>query len=618
MLKIITTLLLFQSILFTHFTFAKPVNILPLGDSITAGIGPDLSENALPSYRRDLWHKLNNAGYNINFVGNKHHFADIETLNNKLKDYSPNYEGYAGITANEINTDPNSEGYKITTLMNDGNYTPDIALIHLGSNDLLQNKPSNQALTALEGIITQLQAKNPLVTILIAKIIPLHPYDAPETEISKPLNSLLTTTWATQQSTTQSKVVIVDLNSHYPIKGGYWDGPSDGYYWDKGIHPSALGEAFMAQQWFDALQSLPIMLQNQKKITLKKPPITQNLTLHLDALDINADGIQDNIQEISKETLLTLWKDKSEKHNDAKSQNTPAPTRINNNKLNHQPTIAFKQAGLKTLNDKQITANNAYTKFVVFKFNNSKKANHLLSSTTSFKGDTGTTLWGAGKSNISIQHNDNPSNFINSNNFKTGFHIVSFRYSPKQLGNLISLEGEIQQINNAVHPHQPAFTTIGYANDKFLDGSIAEALIYDKALTNDEIEQTERYLAKKWRLKLKEMTSIDIAKLAIIEDIIGNLDKVPASAVQINLFISDTIAKNGLDYSFSLQKGTYNDRNNPTKDEVIKAIMHVNSTNKKNQSSAGSIPPFLLLTVILAMIYRRFFNQHLNKESYKM
>ncbi len=609
MLKIPASLLIFLGLFLSQYSFAKPVNILPLGDSITAGIGPDLPKEALPSYRRDLWHMLNNAGYDVSFVGNKHHFADIETLDNKLKDYSPNYEGYAGITAHEINSDPNNEGYKISTLMNDGNYTPDIALIHLGSNDLLQNKPSNQTLTALEGIIAQLQDKNPSISILIARIIPLHPYDAPETEISNTLNRLLTTTWATQQSTAQSKVEIVDLNTHYPIKNSYWD---------EGIHPSALGEAFMAQQCFDALKSLPIMLQNQNKITLKKPPITQNLTLHLDALDINADGIQDNIQEISKETLLTIWKDKSKKHNDAKSQNTPAPTRINNNKLNHQPTIAFKQAGLKTLNDKQITANNAYTKFVVFKFNNSKKANHLLSSTTSFKGDTGTTLWGAGKSNISIQHNDNPSNFINSNNFKTGFHIVSFRYSPKQLGNLISLEGEIQQINNAVHPHQPAFTTIGYANDKFLDGSIAEALIYDKALTNDEIEQTERYLAKKWRLKLKEMTSIDIAKLAIIEDIIGNLDKVPASAVQINLFISDTIAKNGLDYSFSLQKGTYNDRNNPTKDEVIKAIMHVNSTNKKNQSSAGSIPPFLLLTVILAMIYRRFFNQHLNKESYKM
>ena len=132
---------------------------------------------------------------------------------------------------------------------------------------------------------------------------------------------------------------------------------------------------------------------------------------------------------------------------------------------------------------------------------------------------------------------------------------------------------QAKETNNEEHPHKSAMTTIGYgggsnANGKFhLKGEIAEAIIYDRALSDAEIESIESYLSKKWGLNL--LTLEEIALLAIVEDIAGNTDKRPASAKQINLIIGTSIAKEETDYCIELSKGTYKDRASPTKDELI-------------------------------------------------
>jgi len=85
-------------------------------------------------------------------------------------------------------------------------YTPDIALVMLGTNDVLNNVPTQHSIYSLGGIIDTIRQKNPNVRILLAQI--------PSTSI--PRDNLLALNaaipgLAAQKSTAQSPVTVVDM-----------------------------------------------------------------------------------------------------------------------------------------------------------------------------------------------------------------------------------------------------------------------------------------------------------------------------------------------------------------------------------------------------------------------
>jgi len=98
-----------------------PVKIMPLGDSITRGSG-SINTNG---YRKPLYENLTDNGYNVDFVGSQNDgvFDDID------------HEGHGGWTDSQIATNIYNNGGSnwIST------YTPDIILLHIGTNGLDSN-----------------------------------------------------------------------------------------------------------------------------------------------------------------------------------------------------------------------------------------------------------------------------------------------------------------------------------------------------------------------------------------------------------------------------------------------------------------------------------------------
>ena len=133
--------------------------IVPLGNSITQG---NIAWPGANSYRRDLWHKLNDAGYQVDFVGS----LDTDNKGRTFPDpsFDHDHEGHWGWRADEIRAE--LAGWL-------AGYTPDVALIHLGSNDAIQGNTVTSTLDEIGDIIGILRTDNAGITIFLAQILPL-------------------------------------------------------------------------------------------------------------------------------------------------------------------------------------------------------------------------------------------------------------------------------------------------------------------------------------------------------------------------------------------------------------------------------------------------------------
>ncbi|HIO92542.1 MAG TPA: cellulose-binding protein [Leucothrix mucor] len=229
MKKIITAvLILFLSLSISSFAKPKAIKILPLGDSITCASPYKLS------YRYPLWKHLVDAEKNIEFIGSQ------KQKSNGYRKWE-NYKNHKFSEANECHS-----GWRADRILHRASgidqwlktYTPDIALIHLGTNDMYQNQTPVSTVDEIKKIITKLRGKNPRIKILVAKIIPL--YTNPLVPRLNQLISELTKTI----TTSQSPVAIVDMYSGFSIST---------YMQKDKIHPNAKGEELMAKRWFDAL-----------------------------------------------------------------------------------------------------------------------------------------------------------------------------------------------------------------------------------------------------------------------------------------------------------------------------------------------------------------------------
>ncbi|MBD3321217.1 MAG: hypothetical protein GF350_09000 [Chitinivibrionales bacterium] len=206
------------------------VRIMPLGNSITMG------NTAYNSYRRALWHKLDSAGYTVDFVGSMHenHYGPPPD-----PDFDTDHEGHWGWdTGHILEGSPFAGAGEGSLSLWLQEYTPDIVLIHIGTNNL--NDPLSETYGDMASIITTLQNDNPSVTILLATIIQI---DGGTSWIDS-LNELVPGL-AGQMSTEKSEIIIVDQATGFDSRTGYdtWDG----------VHPNEQGELKMAQAWYDAL-----------------------------------------------------------------------------------------------------------------------------------------------------------------------------------------------------------------------------------------------------------------------------------------------------------------------------------------------------------------------------
>ena len=195
------------------------IKLMCIGDSIT-----EIDEC---DWRSDLANELTDAGYNYLMVGRNEGTACPTSPVNQN-----HHEGYSGDTSSDI--------LSMMPAMMAANI-PDIAMIHIGANDLSGPAP-NQTLVNLGQIIRILQASNANMTIVVSQIIPceLCPTIWEYDYLIPQLNSNLTTS--------TSHVVNADVFDNFSCNA-YFDGGT-------GPHPNAAGGQFMANVYYPLITSI--------------------------------------------------------------------------------------------------------------------------------------------------------------------------------------------------------------------------------------------------------------------------------------------------------------------------------------------------------------------------
>ncbi|MEN6342661.1 MAG: SGNH/GDSL hydrolase family protein [Methanospirillum sp.] len=213
------------------------VRIVPLGDSLTRSM-PDADDGGVhPSYRYWLWEKLNDNGYDVDFVGSSS---------------SPSFPGYSFDRDNE-----GHGGYRIGDIVNGvsgegklsswlSGYKPDIALVLIGTNDVLWDTPMDTRFSNLGRLVDTLRDRNPEIAIFLAKLPPTGDAERNEMQGLIEFNSRLSG-WASDESSSRSPIRVVDLYSGY-------DGRDDNQA-SRYIHPDESGEKKIANRFYSALAS---------------------------------------------------------------------------------------------------------------------------------------------------------------------------------------------------------------------------------------------------------------------------------------------------------------------------------------------------------------------------
>ena len=201
-------------------TLLAATRVMPLGDSITESTGPH------NSYRYYLWQSLQQDNYDVDFVGSQH---GVKTGRPGDGNFDQDHEGHWGWRADEILS--RAEGWARDA-------QPDVVLLHVGSNDILQSQANESTVNEVGQIIDALRAVNSNVAVLLAQIIPLSGRGGATADYNARLAQL-----AQSKHRSDSPVIIVDQNSAIATSDLY-----------DGIHPTDAGEHKMALRWYEVLQ----------------------------------------------------------------------------------------------------------------------------------------------------------------------------------------------------------------------------------------------------------------------------------------------------------------------------------------------------------------------------
>jgi lysophospholipase L1-like esterase len=196
------------------------VRVMPLGDSITDGI------TVSGAYRTGLWQRFVSGGYKVDFVGSL--FGGPATLGDH------DHEGHSGWRIDQI--DANVAGWLRT-------YTPHTVLLHIGTNDVIQNYNLAGAPSRLSALIDHITANAPTAEVFVATIIPLA--NAGQEANARTFNAAVPGIVQGKAAAGQH-VHLVDMHSALTTAD-----------LADGVHPNATGYDKMAATWYTALKAVP-------------------------------------------------------------------------------------------------------------------------------------------------------------------------------------------------------------------------------------------------------------------------------------------------------------------------------------------------------------------------
>lgn len=213
-----------------------PLRILLLGDSITQGTKAEYT------YRYFLWRDLVDTGIQFDFIGSSKNNYDgnPDWPGHKGRSFDSDHEGHGGWTADEILEGRDKKKNSLPRWLN--RYTPDVALVHIGTNDVGRLQDTSTTEEEIRRIIVELRKDNPEVIILLAKLIPLQPRHWDNEKI-KELNERIGEI-GIEMNTPSSPMIIVDQYTGFSAQRDLLDG----------VHPNRRGQKKMASRWFAALR----------------------------------------------------------------------------------------------------------------------------------------------------------------------------------------------------------------------------------------------------------------------------------------------------------------------------------------------------------------------------
>lgn len=205
------------------------LNILPLGDSRVEGA----TFNSV-SYRYYLWDHLVLGSINFDYIGTQNDNTSYPSLNSRR--FDPNHQGIGGSTTTDI----------LNNIDNVIDITgkPNVVLLGIGGNDLVNNVPVGNVISNIKRIILKLRRINPKITIFLEQIAPAN------SSIMTPNNIAIHNHFITEIenlangiTNSYSKVIPVDMASNW----------SDAYMIDN-LHYNSFGAKEVALRYYLALK----------------------------------------------------------------------------------------------------------------------------------------------------------------------------------------------------------------------------------------------------------------------------------------------------------------------------------------------------------------------------
>lgn len=205
---------------------AASVRIMPLGDSITVGVG----DGGNGGYRGPLWAALANAGYDVDFVGSQ--------TGGTIAD--PQHEGHDGWRADQIRDNIGS-----WLQLNPA----EIILLHIGTNDITQGEQLATIVSEIGQILSNIDvyetSHHATVIVVLARIVnrsnPQDTLGVRTTALNASIASM-----AAARVAAGDRLVVVDQEAALSYPADLVDV----------VHPGASGYAKMSAVWFEALTDL--------------------------------------------------------------------------------------------------------------------------------------------------------------------------------------------------------------------------------------------------------------------------------------------------------------------------------------------------------------------------
>lgn len=207
-----------------------PCRIMPLGDSITEGIG----SSTAAGYRISLFRLAVSGNKKITFVGSADPSgpARLDGV-----PFPRQHEGHAGQTATELS--------KLVDTSLAAN-KPNIVLLHIGTNDG-EDDSRRPNITDLGTLIDKLVASAPNALVVVAQIIPVNDDDAVINMSTDTYNAAMTGLIKTRADTGKH-VVLVDMNKAFNANLAQ--------YMADEVHPNDAGYKVMGEVWYQAIAGI--------------------------------------------------------------------------------------------------------------------------------------------------------------------------------------------------------------------------------------------------------------------------------------------------------------------------------------------------------------------------